>query len=310
MKVLVTGGAGFIGSHVVEAYAAAGHEVVVIDDLSTGSAANLSEGVRFHRLDIGSPRLAEVIAAERPDVVNHHAAQISVNFSVREPRHDAETNILGSLNVIACCQQYGVKKLIYISSGGATVGEPRYLPVDEQHPVDPLSPYGASKHTVEHYLFLSRKLTGLDYTVLRYPNVFGPRQDPLGEAGVVAIFVGQMLRRAPVRINGTGEQERDYIHVSDLARVNLLALGAPAGEIYNTGTGVGTTVNEIFRVLANCTGYDLDPLHGPPLPGEVFKIYLDSGKVARDLGWQPSISLSDGLRQTVDWFQRRADVGS
>ena len=307
--MLVTGGAGFIGSHVVEAYLAAGHEVVVVDDLSSGSLDNLAPEVRLHRVDIKSPALAAVIAAERPDVVNHHAAQISVNVSVREPARDAETNILGSLNVIDCCQRHGVKKLIYISSGGAAVGEPRYLPVDESHPVDPLSPYGASKHTVEHYLFLFRKLTGLDYTILRYPNVYGPRQDPLGEAGVVAIFTGQMLRGEPVRINGAGDQERDFIHVSDLARVNLLALEAPPGEMYHTGTGVGTTVNEIFRVLAECTGYDRDPVHGPPLPGEVFKIYLDSSKAARDLGWRPTISLADGLRQTVDWFRSRLGAG-
>ncbi len=303
MKVLVTGGAGFIGSHVAEAYADAGHEVVVVDDFSTGKAENLPGHIRVVRADIRSGRLAEVFELERPDVVSHHAAQISVNASVRDPRLDAEINVLGSLNVVHCCLRLGVGRLIYISSGGAAVGEPRYLPVDEQHPVDPLSPYGVSKHTVEHYLYLYRQMNGLDYVILRYPNVYGPRQDPLGEAGVVAIFTGQMLRGEPVRINGSGEQERDFIHVADLARANLLALNAPAGEMYNTGTGVGTSVNDIFRLLADATGYSLEPIYGPPLPGEVFKIYLDSRKAERDLGWRPAVSLADGLRQTVEWFR-------
>ncbi|MCL4464634.1 MAG: NAD-dependent epimerase/dehydratase family protein [Chloroflexi bacterium] len=308
MKVLVTGGAGFIGSHVAEAYAAAGHEVVVVDNLSTGKAENLPPHIRLHPVDIRSPQLAEVFAAERPEVVNHHAAQISVNFSLREPRFDAEVNVLGSLNVIDCCLRHDVRKLVYISTGGAAVGEPRYLPVDEQHPVDPLSPYGCSKHTVEHYLYLFRKSAGLDYTVLRYPNVYGPRQDPHGEAGVVAIFSGLMLRGQPVRINGTGEQERDFIHVADLARANLLAVSAAAGEMYNVGTGVGTSVNEIFRVLAACTGYAQDPVHGPALPGEVFKIYLDSSKAERELGWRATVSLEEGLAETADWFRQRLAV--
>ncbi len=307
MKVLVTGGAGFIGSHVAEAYAAAGHEVVVVDDFSTGRAENVPAHIRVYRADIRSARLAEIFAGERPDVVSHHAAQISVNASVRDPRHDAEVNVLGSLNVVHCCLRYGVRRLIYISSGGAAVGEPRYLPVDEQHPVDPLSPYGVSKHTVEHYLYLYRQMGGLDYVILRYPNVYGPRQDPLGEAGVVAIFTGQMLRGEQVRINGSGEQERDFVHVADLARANLLALAAPAGEMYNTGTGVGTSVNEIFRLLADATGYTREPVHGPPLPGEVFRIYLDSRKAERDLGWRPEIGLKDGLRQTVEWFRSKEE---
>ena len=303
MKILLTGGAGFIGSHVAEAYVAAGHEVVVVDDLSTGKIENLPARLPVHKVDIRSARLAEIFERERPDVVNHHAAQVSVNVSVREPRRDAEVNVLGSLNVIDCCLRYGVKKLIYISSGGAAVGEPRYLPVDERHPVDPLSPYGVTKHVVEHYLYLYRQMSGLDYTILRYPNVYGPRQDPLGEAGVVAIFTGQMLRGQPCRINGSGEQERDFVHVADLARVNVLALAAPGGEMYNTGSGVGTSVNEIFRLLARATGYEREPVHGPPLPGEVFRIYLDSTKAARELGWRAEIGLADGLRDTVDWFR-------
>lgn len=305
MKVLVTGGAGFIASHVAEAYAAAGHEVVVVDDLSTGRAENLPAHIPLRQVDIRSSELGDLIAAEKPDVVNHHAAQISVNISVREPRLDAEINVVGSLNVIHACLRGGVKKLIYISSGGAAVGEPRYLPVDEAHPVDPLSPYGVSKHTVEHYLFLYRQMSGLDYTILRYPNVYGPRQDPLGEAGVVAIFIGQMMRDEPTRINGSGDQERDFVHVSDLARANVLALGAPPATMYNTGTGVGTSVNQIWENLAKVMGYKRQAVHGPALPGEVYRIFLDSKLVERDLGWRPQISLEDGLRQTADWFRDR-----
>ncbi|MHB1007118.1 MAG: NAD-dependent epimerase/dehydratase family protein [Chloroflexota bacterium] len=303
--MLVTGGAGFIGSHVAEAYAAAGHNVVVVDDLSSGNRQNLPPEIPIRQVDIRSANLDEVFAAEQPEVVNHHAAQISVNFSVRQPRTDADVNIAGSLNVIDCCVRHGVKKMIYISSGGAAVGEPRYLPVDEQHPVDPLSPYGVSKHTVEHYLYLYRQISGLDYTILRYPNVYGPRQDPLGEAGVVAIFLGQMLRGEPTRVNGSGDQLRDYIHVSDLARANVLALGAAPGTMYNTGTGVGTSVNEIWRNLAEILGYRQSPVHGSALPGEVYKIYLDSSRVERDLGWRSQMALADGLRQTAEWFKAK-----
>lgn len=305
MKVLVTGGAGFIASHVAEAYAAAGHDVVVVDDLSTGRAENLPAHIPLRQMDIRSEELIDLIAAEKPDVVNHHAAQISVNVSVREPRLDADINVVGSLNVIHACLRVGVKKLIYISSGGAAVGEPRYLPVDEAHPVDPLSPYGVSKHTVEHYLFLYRQMSGLDYTILRYPNVYGPRQDPLGEAGVVAIFIGQMMRDEPTRINGKGEQERDFVHVSDLARANVLALGAAPATMYNTGTGIGTSVNQIWETLAKVMGYRRQAVHGPALPGEVYRIFLDSKLVERDLAWRPQISLEDGLRQTADWFRNR-----
>lgn len=305
MKVLVTGGAGFIGSHAAEAFAAAGHDVVVVDNLSTGERENLDPSIRLYEVDIRDEALDEVFAAERPDVISHHAAQASVNVSVADPRKDMETNIWGSLNVINCALRHGVKKFIYISTGGAAVGEPRYLPVDEAHPVDPLSPYGASKHAVEHYLYIYRKLSGLDYTILRYPNIYGPRQDPLGEAGVVAIFTGQMLRGEQVRINGTGEQERDFLHVADVASANVLAIDAPAGEMYNLGSGVGTSVNEIFALLARFTGYKREPVHGPALPGEVFKIYLDASKARAQLGWRPRYSLAEGLEQTVAWFRAR-----
>lgn len=305
MKILVTGGAGFIGSNVVDAMIEAGFEVVVVDNLSTGHEENVNPRAKLYKVDIRSAELEEVFQQERPDFVDHHAAQISVRISVQKPMEDAQINVLGSLNVIECCQKYGVKNLIYISTGGAVYGEPVYLPCDESHPVNPICHYGATKHAPEHYLYLYRQLYGLNYVVLRYPNVFGPRQDPLGEAGVVAIFIGQMLRGEQVIINGSGEQERDFVYVGDCVRANLLALERGDGEIYNIGCGRGTSVNEIYAKLKEITGYTLDAQHGPPKAGETFKIYLDATKAERELGWKPLVSLDQGMRQTVDFFRDR-----
>lgn len=306
MKILVTGGAGFIGSHVVDAYIDRGYEVVVVDNLSTGREENLNPAAKLYRIDIREARLKDVFEAEKPDYVNHHAAQISVRISVQRPIEDAQINVMGSLNIIENCKEFGVKKLIYISSGGAVYGEPVYLPCDERHPVDPLCQYGATKHTPEHYLFMYRQLYGLNYTVLRYPNVYGPRQDPLGEAGVVAIFTGQMLAGEQAVVNGTGEQERDYVYVEDVVRANILALDKGDGEIYNLGCGKGTTVNELFLRLKEIVGYERDAVHGPPKAGETFRIYLDATKAERELGWSPMVDLEEGLRRTVEFFRSRA----
>ena len=299
MKILVTGGAGFIASHVVDAYIADGHEVAIVDDLSTGHRENLHPQARFYEMDIRDPALADVFAAERPEVVNHHGAQMSVRVSVDEPLRDASINVIGSLNLFECARQAGVRKVIYISTGGAAYGEPRYLPCDEDHPVDPLCPYGISKHTPEHYLALYERLYHLNYTVLRYPNVYGPRQDPHGEAGVVAIFAGKMLRGEPVVINGTGEQERDFVAIGDIAAANLAALSSGDGEIINLGSGRGTSVNEIFAALAAITGYGQPPLFGPEKSGEVFKIYLTGDKARALLRWWPTVPLEKGLAMTV-----------
>lgn len=306
MKILVTGGAGFIASHVVDAFVGLGHEVVIVDDLSTGREVNLNPAAKFYKVDIRDPRLAEVFEAERPDVVDHHAAQISVRISVQNPMEDALINVVGSLNVIENCKRFDVKKLIYVSTGGAVYGEPVYLPCDEKHPVNPLCQYGATKHTPEHYLYMYRQLYGLNYTVLRYPNVYGPRQDPLGEAGVIAIFTGQMLAGQQAIINGTGEQERDYVYVGDVARANILALGKGDGEIYNVGCGIGTTVNQLFWQLKEITGYELGPQYGPAKAGETFRIYLDATKARRELEWAPTIDLAEGLKRTVDFFRSQA----
>ena len=306
MKILVTGGAGFIGSHVVDAYLSAGHEVVVVDDLSTGKRENLPSSVRLYPLDIRDPALEEILERERPQVVNHQAARANVRESMEKPLLYASVNILGSLNLLEGCRKQGVSKIIYASTGGASYGEPQRLPVPETHPINPLDPYGASKHHVEHYLYLYRANYGLGYTVLRYPNVYGPRQDPHGEAGVVAIFLGQMLAGHQPLINGDGAQERDFVFVSDVARANLLALAEGAdGHHLNIGSGVGTSVNEIYERLARLTGWQAPARHGPAKPGEVSKVYLDATAAAAILGWVPQVRLEDGLAQTVRYFAER-----
>ena len=311
MKALVTGGAGFIGSHVVNLYISQGYEVVVLDDLSTGRVSNLNPAAQFYELDIRSTQLDEIFARERPDFVNHHAAQMDVRRSVAEPLFDADVNILGSLNLIECARRHHVKRFIYVSTGGAVYGEPKYLPCDEAHPVNPICQYGASKHTVEHYLFMYHQNYGLEYCVLRYPNVYGPRQDPQGEAGVVAIFAGQMLADKQVEIYGDGEQQRDFVYVDDCAQANLLALTSPKSSgIYNLGSGHGTSVNELFAMLQALTGYQKPPRHGPARIGETRRIYLDAQRAEGELGWTPATSLTDGLQQTLEYFRSERDAGS
>lgn len=304
MKILITGGAGFIASHVADLFIANGHDVIIIDDLSTGRRSNLNPKARFFQLDIRSPKVEEIIADERPDIIDHHAAQMDVRRSVVEPLFDAEVNILGSLRLIEFARKYSVKRFIYISSGGAAYGEPRYLPCDEEHPVDPICPYGASKHTAEHYLFMYHQNFGLNYTVLRYPNVYGPRQDPNGEAGVVAIFTGLMLSNKPLTIFGDGNQERDFVYVGDCARANLISIEKlhPSG-IYNLGCGQGTSVNEIFQNLKVITGSNLPAIYAPGKLGETRRIFLDANKAKRELDWIPKVELMDGLKKTVEYFK-------
>jgi len=300
VRVLVTGGAGFIGSHVVDAYVAAGLDVVVVDNLATGSRTRVNPAARFHEVDIRDrAALEQVFAAERPRIVNHQAAQASVRLSMEDPPRDAEINVLGSLNVLEAARRHGVQKVIYAATGGAAVGEPKYLPVDEDHPVEPLSPYGANKHAVEHYCVLYQKSFGLETTILRYSNIYGPRQDPSGEAGVIAIFVGLMLADQRPTIYGTGDQERDYTYVEDVARANVLALTKGGGGMFNIGTGVSASVNDLFFQLAEEIGFSEQPIYAPPLPGEVFKIYVTNQRAREVLGWEPTVDLNEGLKRTV-----------
>lgn len=310
MKILVTGGAGFIGSHVVDLFLENGHDVIVIDDLSTGRISNLNPRAKFYQLDIRSPDVESVFSAERPEVVDHHAAQMDVRRSMVDPLFDADVNILGSIRLAQYAMKYGVRKFIHISSGGAAYGEPVYLPCNEDHPVQPLCPYGASKYTFELYLYLFKISYGLDYSVIRYPNVYGPRQDPHGEAGVVAIFGGQMLRDQPVTINGDGEQVRDYVYVSDCARANLLVLDSGGGRVYNLGYGVGTSVNQLFNHLKEITGYSQNANYGPAKTGETYRIFLDASRAADELGWKPTVALYDGLQKTVNYLKNELSQDS
>lgn len=300
MKILVTGGAGFIGSNVVDAYVDLEHEVIVADDLSSGKRENVNPKARLVEVDIVSPEMTELVMREKPDVINHHAAQTSVRHSVDNPLDDCRRNILGSLNIIEAARQAEVGKVIYISSGGAVYGEPETLPCPEENPIRADSPYGASKHGPEHYLDIYHRLFGLGYTTLRYGNVYGPRQDPHGEAGVIAIFTARMLAGQQCTINGTGEQERDFVYVGDCVSANVAALEKGNGETINIGSGEGSTINRIFELLKDTTGYDQNVNYGPAKPGETFRIYLDISRAARVLDWTPRMPLAEGLARTVE----------
>jgi len=302
MRILVTGGAGFIGSHVADRFVALGHDVAVLDDLSTGFRAFVPPRARFYHASVADRDAVERCFAEfRPELVDHHAAQIDVRHSVSDPVHDATINILGGLVLLQACTRHGVRKFVYASTGGALYGEGRSLPASEEHPVNPEAPYGASKHALEHYLYLWKLLHGLDYTVLRYPNVYGPRQNPHGEAGVNAIFIGLMLEGRRPRIFGTGEQVRDYLYVDDVVEANAIALERGGGETLNLGTGVGTSVLDIVRELNAILGTAIAPLHEEPRPGEVQRIYLDASRAREVLGWAPRTGFGAGLRRTVEW---------
>jgi UDP-glucose 4-epimerase len=303
MKVLVTGGAGFIGSHVVDACLAAGHDVCVIDDLSTGRRANVSPQARLRVADLRDRAAMEsVFSSEKPEAICHLAAKANVRESMIEPILYAEVNIIGSLVLLELSRKYGVRKVVYASTGGAVYGEPEYLPADEEHPINPLDPYGASKHHVEHYLRLYRTHYNLDYTILRFPNVYGPRQDPLGEAGVIAIWAALMLKGEPTVINGSGEQERDFVYVGDIAAANVLALTRGGGETLNLGSGVGTSISDLFAILKAATAYPGEAVHGPAKQGEVFRSYITGDKARQCLGWGPTVSLEEGLAKTVAYF--------
>jgi UDP-glucose 4-epimerase len=307
MKILVTGGAGFIGSHVADAYLAAGHEVAILDDLSTGNKANINGEAQFLELDVRNKEgVAAAISAFRPEVVNHHAAQSEVPRSVADPGFDAMVNVVGGLNVLKASVDAGTRKFIFSSTGGALYGEPDMIPADEDHPLRPLSPYGTSKLSFEHYLGTFHRTYGLEYTVLRYANIYGPRQDFHAEEGrVIAIFASRMIAGRPVTIDGDGEQARDMLHVADVAVANIAALYRGAGGTYHISTGIPVTINDLFRKLALLTDYKLQPNFGPARKGDVFRIALDNSRAKKELGWEPRLELEEGLSQTVEYFRRQ-----
>jgi UDP-glucose 4-epimerase len=304
MKILVTGGAGFIGSNLADALVEKGFEVVIVDNLSTGFKEFLPPQAKFYLNDICDRQaLQSIFSREKPSFVFHLAAQIDVRKSVEDPAFDANCNILGSLNLIDQALVHNVSRFIYISTGGAIYGEPQFLPVTEDHPINPLCNYGVSKHAVEHYLYQYQKNFDLKYTVLRLPNVYGPRQNPLGEAGVNAIFIHKMLEGQTPTIFGDGQQLRDYVYVSDIVSACLCALERGDNQIFNIGCGTGTSVNEIYRSLQQIIGFAGAPIYAPPRKGEVYKIYLDASKANRIMNWAPQVPFYEGLVKTVEWHK-------
>ncbi|MBZ0310148.1 MAG: NAD-dependent epimerase/dehydratase family protein [Anaerolineae bacterium] len=301
MKILLTGGAGFIGSHLAEAMLAKGHKVVIIDNLATGKRAYIPPEATFYETDICDPQIEAVFETEQPDMVCHHAAQMSVLISMRKPLLDASTNILGGINLLNAAKNAGVQHVVFSSSGGTVYGEPAYLPVAESAPLLPLSPYGISKLTFEHYL----RISGLSHTILRYANVYGPRQSPHGEAGVIAIFAERMLKGLDTVIYGDGNQERDFVYVSDVVAANLAALEGKIEGIFNIGTGVGTTINRIYNLVSQAADYPHPQHHAERKEGEVYKIILDCRHASTGLHWEAQIGLEEGIYQTVQFFRQQ-----
>lgn len=305
MKILVTGGAGFIGSHVVDLFLQDGHEVLVLDNLSTGYRENVPDGVRLIEMDITDPKIDDVFKKEKFDVVNHHAAQIDVRISVGDPVFDARINILGSLNILEACLRHGVKKVQFASTGGALYGEQDYFPADENHPIRPLSPYGIAKYAIERYLFYYHQVHGLDYVALRYGNVYGPRQNPHGEAGVVAIFCDRLITGKEAVINGDGKQTRDYVYVGDVAVANQLTLNSDLNRALNIGTSVENDVNAIFRILNDAGGFGAPEKHGPAKKGEQMRSVINWSLAQKLIGWRPQVKLEEGLKLTLNYFMEK-----
>ncbi len=306
-KVLVTGGAGFIGSHLVNGLLDNGYSVAVVDDLSSGQLRNLDHRATFYHAPINDQRVKQIIQREGPEIIFHLAAQSSVRQSTLDPVADADSNVLGTIRLLDAAASEGVEKIVFSSTGGAIYGNPDTIPCDEDTLVNPLTPYALSKYVSELYLELFYRTYGLQYTILRYANVYGPGQDPNGEAGVIAIFAGLMLRGRSPNIYGDGEQERDFVYVSDIVEANLAAMYRGDGRIYNIGSGEPVTINRICSLLQECTEFNQEPVYRPRRAGDVLKIALDHGRASRELGWEPKISLEEGLRHSVDYV-REASV--
>ncbi len=308
-KILVTGGAGFIGSNVADRFIKDGHKVVIIDNLSTGVEANLNKKAKFHKLDIRSAVIDKIFEREKPEVLCHHAAQIDVRKSTDDPIFDAEVNIIGSLNLFNSCVKHKVKKVIFASTGGAIYGEQDYFPADENHPANPVSPYGVAKLTIEKYLHFYKEVYGINFVALRYANVYGPRQNPFGEAGVVAIFTERLLENKKAIINGDGKQTRDFVFVQDVVESNVLALKYPQSDIFNIGTGIETDINHIFRTLKKEAGSKQKELHGPAKSGEQQRSVIECLKAKRVLKWKPRYNLEEGIARTVQYYSVPASCG-
>ena len=309
-RALITGGSGFIGSHLVDRLIKEGVEVAIVDNLSTGDKKYLNPKASFYELDICDPNLKTVLESHQPDIVFHTAAQASVARSVADPKTDATINVLGTLNLLSICSGLGIKRFVYSSTGGALYGNPEQIPCSETHPIRPVSPYGASKYAAEVYIRAFAESTGLKYTILRYSNVYGPRQDPFGAAGVIAILAQRMLTNQKVTIFGSGDQERDFIYISDVVEANLKAIEQKGNEEYNIGVGEGTSLNTIVSMLAKFTGYSLQPSHEAAREGDVFKISLNNQKANQLLGWDPKVNLSDGIKLTVEYFKDKLAANS
>lgn len=306
MKVLVTGSAGFIASHIVDRLIDEGYEVIVVDDLSSGNEKNINKKAKFYKLDIQDSKLEAIFQKEQPDYVNHHAAQIDVRRSVFDPVFDAKINVIGTINILQNCVKHKVKKIVFASSGGAIYGEQEIFPAPETHPLRPISPYGITKLVAEYYMYYYKTVYGLDYVALRYANVYGPRQDPFGEAGVVAIFIQKMLNGEQLVINGDGEQTRDFVYVEDIVEANILAMRNNTQDcVFNIGTGTETSVNQIFGYLKGIINPAIKEKHGPPKQGEQQRSVLECTKAKEILHWQPKVSLINGLDKTVEYFKQR-----
>ena len=304
-KVCITGAAGFIGSHLAEAFLAAGGEVIAIDDLSSGKRENLPAKVQLHVLDIRSAAAAQLLESSGCELLVHQAAQMDVRRSVADPAFDADVNVVGSLRLLEAARKGGVRQVLFASTGGAIYGEQDVFPAAEDHPLRPLSPYGVSKLAVERYLYFYAVTYGLDVTCLRYANVYGERQNPHGEAGVVAIFLERLLKGETPRINGDGLQTRDYVHVSDVVRANLAAAGREGFHTYNVGTGIETNVVELFEGLAQALGVEASAEHGPAKPGEQRRSVVDPGKLRRELGLPAALPLAEGFARTARFFSEK-----
>jgi UDP-glucose 4-epimerase len=305
LNTLVTGGAGFIGSNLADALIDDGHNVTMVDDLSTGRMENVSQKAEFHQLEISSPVIDKIFEKGKFDLVFHLAAQMDVRKSVKSPIFDAEINILGGINLLLASVKHGVKKFIFSSTGGAIYGEQDYFPADEKHPANPISPYGVSKLAFEKYLYYFLSEYKLPYIALRYANVYGPRQNEKGEAGVVAIFCSRLLEGEKAVVHGDGLQTRDFVFVDDVVKSNLLAMKYDQNGCFNVGTGLETDINTIFDKVKTATGSTQDRINGPGMPGEQRRSVISFELIKKEMGWSPSVSLDDGIQKTADYFKSR-----